>query len=186
MAERPIAGALKAPEGQPSGGSNPSLAALERSEMSIGQVAVLLAADIAVIVTISVIIGATAPRWPSRWLSSDAGPLHLLSWESVNGYRRLGVAHWSHRLPEWGEVFGGTSKRHLPGTDPVSLRAYRIEVRRAEWVHWLSAVCWLPLVLFNPWWLWLPFAVVVGGVNACFIGILRHNRLRLNRILGGP
>jgi len=27
VAERPIAGALKAPEGKPSGGSNPSLAA---------------------------------------------------------------------------------------------------------------------------------------------------------------
>ena len=30
VAERPIAGALKAPEGQPSGGSNPSLAAKRR------------------------------------------------------------------------------------------------------------------------------------------------------------
>jgi len=154
--------------------------------MSVGQIAVLLVIDIVVIVLISVAIGASAPRWPATWLSRDSGPLRLYSAESVNGYRRLGVARWSHRLPEWGELFGGTSKRHLPGTDPVSLRNYRIEVRRAEWVHWLSAVCWVPLVFFNPWWLWLPFAIVVGGVNACFIAILRHNRLRLNRILGGP
>ena len=57
------------------------------------------------------------------------------------------------------------------------------EVRRAEWVHWASCLTVLPLWFFNPWWLALAFTAVVLGANGLFILVLRHNRVRLLRIL---
>jgi len=62
----------------------------------------LIVTDIAVIVGLSVLIGAVAPRVPSRWLRADVGPLAFLPWESSRRYRRLGVTTLARRLPELG------------------------------------------------------------------------------------
>jgi hypothetical protein len=181
VAERPIAGALKAPEGKLSGGSNPSLAAHGDGgdDVTLG----LIVIDIAVIVGLSVLIGAVAPRVPTRWLLADVGPLAFLPWESSRRYRRLGVTTLARRLPELGGAFGGSSKAQLPGVTPEHLSDYLVEVRRAEWVHWASIAVSLVLFAFNPWWLALTFVVVVAGGNLPFILVLRNNRLRIRGIL---
>ena len=179
VAERPNAGALKAPEGKLSGGSNPSLAAM----IDPGALALLIAVDIALVAGGSIIVGAVAPRCPIGWFGRDRGPLRLTGLDTPRTYRTLGVTTLTRRLPELGSVFGGKSKAALPGTDRASIEEYLREVRRAEWVHWISSLTVFPLWWFNPWWLALAFTVVVVGGNALFMIVLRHNRIRLLRIL---
>jgi hypothetical protein len=139
--------------------------------------------DFAVLVAVIALVGATAPRWPDRWLGLTAWHLPFLPWETPAFYRRLGVPWLAARLPEAGALFGGQSKSALPGTDGPALQRYYIEVSRAEWVHVGSIVGACVLFLFNPWWLalgWVAFAAVANGP---FLAILRNNRLRLQGLL---
>jgi len=96
-----------------------------------------------------------------------------------------GQAIWRprQRLPELGGTFGGESKAQLPGTTHDHLVDYLREVRRAEWVHWLSIAGSFVLLLFNPWWLALAFVIVVTAGNLPFLLVLRNNRLRIRRII---
>lgn len=142
----------------------------------------LIAINVLVIVGISVGIGAWAPHWPASWLAADRFPLTVFWFEKAHHYRRFRVARLRARLPELGQVFGGVSKSALPGTDLASLDRYVQEVRRAEWVHILSCLSPLPLFLINPWWLALAFFIAVVFVNALFLIVLRHNRLRLLQV----
>ena len=141
----------------------------------------LVVADIAVIVGISVAAGALAPRIGRRVLTRDLLP--LLPGESASLYWHLGAHRLAEQLPELGAALGGRSKRELPGLDVGSLQAYLVEVRRAELVHLASCLSPLALIVFNPWWLTLAFAIVVLAVNAPFLIVLRHNQARLERIL---
>ena len=143
----------------------------------------LVAVDIVIVVTVSIGAGAWAPRWRGAWLRRDIVPLALWPWETPAFYRRIGVVGLARRLPELGSTFGGESKSQLPGRTPAELDAYLVEVRRAEWVHWISVASPLLLFAFNPWWLALAFVVVVTLGNLPFILVLRHNRVRLKRIL---
>jgi hypothetical protein len=145
--------------------------------------ALLIVIDILVVAGISIGVGAWAPRWPNSWLRHDPFPLALGAWESVEFYRGLGVPRLARRLPELGGTFGGESKSQLPGTTHDHLTDYLREVRRAEWVHWLSIASSLVLVLFNPWWIALAFVMVVTAGNLPFILVLRNNRLRIRRII---
>jgi glycosyl-4,4'-diaponeurosporenoate acyltransferase len=142
----------------------------------------LVGVDLAVVLVVTLAVGATAPRWPGRWLSRDRGPLRLSRMDDERTYRRFGVHTWGRRLPEAGGVFG-SSKRHLSGGSREALAAYLVEVRRAEWVHWLSLVGLGPLAAFNPLWLWTVFAVIAIAVNAPFVVVLRRNRVRVLRLL---
>ena len=144
---------------------------------------VLVVADIAVIVGLSIGIGALAPRCPARWFTRDPFPLHLMPWETRTFYRRLGVPALAKRLPELGEAFGGQSKAELPGQSRADLVGYLGEVRRGEWVHWASIATCLPLFAFNPWGLALFFLLGVALGNLPFILILRNNRRRLLAIV---
>ena len=151
--------------------------------MAVADLAWAVVLSIAIGLAVSVGIGATAPRWPSRWLRRDVGPLVLTRFDTPVVYRRLHAGAWSQRLPELGAAFGGRSKRALPGHAPTDLEAHLVEARRAEWVHWLSMLSLLPVALVGPWWLWLAFAAVVVAVNLVFILVIRFNRVRLTSIL---
>lgn len=145
--------------------------------------ALLVVVDLVVVIGVSVLIGATAPRWPARWLSADPVPLRRLPWESPAFFRRLRVSRWARRIPELGGTFGGESKDALPGHTGDALAAYLLEVRRAEWVHWGSVLGSVVLFAFNPWWLALAFVVAVSVGNLPFLIVLRNNRFRIQRIL---
>jgi glycosyl-4,4'-diaponeurosporenoate acyltransferase len=151
--------------------------------MDMGALARLIVIDILVICVTAIVIGGSAPRWPTRWLQRDRGPLTLTRYDTVDRYRRLGVTWWVRVLPEGGSWLGGKSKSTLPGRDVESLQSYLVEVRRGEWVHWLMMFAWLPLVFFNPWWLTALFAVAVFCLNAVFLLVLRYNQLRLTALL---
>ena len=132
----------------------------------------------------AIAIGATAPRWPARWLTHDHGPLRLLPGDTLARYEQLGARRLKRFFPEWGAVFGGLSKDIPPDLgDAPSIRAYLVEVRRAEWVHWLSMLAWLPLPVFQPWWLALAFLVPTTLVNGMAEVILRYNKMRLYLLL---
>jgi len=80
-------------------------------------------------------------------------------------------------------MFGGRSKREVPGRDVEALQDYLVEVRRAIWVHVLSMFTWLPLLAFNPWGLSVAGAVIAVVINLPFLIILRGNNARLARML---
>lgn len=151
--------------------------------MSVEELARLIVLDALIVAVWTIAVGATAPRWPARWLHSDTGPLRLRSFDAPTTYTRLRVRRWGSRLPEAGAAFGGSSKRALPGRDPRDLKAYLVEVRRAEWVHWLSMLSIVPILAIGPWWLALAFSAVILLVNLTFVIILRHNRVRLLALL---
>lgn len=149
----------------------------------MARLVVLVVVDIVVVVTASIVVGAWAPRWPVSWLGHDTFPLTRMPWETPAFFRRIGAASLARRLPELGSTFGGASKSALPGTAARDLQGYLREVRRAEWVHWLSIASTLVLFIFNPWQLALVFVVGVAIGNLPFILVLRNNRFRLIRIL---
>ena len=152
--------------------------------MTMSGLVLRIVIDIFVVVALSVLIGAVAPRWSAGWVSRDRGPLHLTRLDTPRTYRRIGIHGIKDKLPEFGSIFGGQSKGQLPGSEAEQLALYARELRRAEWVHWISMLTWIPLAFFNPWWLTLAFAIAVIAVNAPFVLTLRYNRIRILRIAG--
>lgn len=129
---------------------------------------------------LSVGVGLTAPHWPQRWLDRDVGPLHLTRWDTRERYERLGVRRLKRLYPEGGAWAGGESKARLPSLrDASGVRRYIVETRRAEWVHWIACLSWIPAAFFVPWWLTLALAIVTLTVNLIPIAIVRYNRVRL-------
>ena len=150
----------------------------------MGELLAQLFGGIAVVALLSVAVGLTAPHWPDRWLSRDAGPLHLTRWATRERYERVGVLWWKRRFPEGGDWAGGESKNQLPDLqDRQAIAGYIVETRRAEWVHWVACLSWLPTLFFAQWWLVLVLAVLTLIVNAIPTSIVRYNRLRLYRVL---
>ncbi len=147
------------------------------------QIGRLIAINMVIVVGWSLLVGATAPRWPDRWLDRDRGPLRLTQWDRSTVYRRIGAVRLSKLVPDGGTWFGGRSKDAVPRRDPDALRRFLRESRRAEWVHLLSLLGWLFLPWFNPWSLSLIFAVAVLLANLPSLVIVRHNRLRVTRML---
>ncbi len=152
--------------------------------MAMSGLVLRIVIDIFIVVALSIAIGAMAPRWPTRWLDRDRGLLRLTRLDTPRSYRRLGIHAIKDRLPELGSIFGGQSKGQLPGSEADHLALYARELRRAEWVHWISMLTWIPLAFFNPWWLTLAFAIAVIIGNAPFVLIVRYNRMRVLRIAG--
>ena len=139
--------------------------------------------DFLILVACALLIGFIAPRCPDRWFARDVGPLRLTRWDRVQVSRRIGIPWFAKGLPEGGSWMGGESKSSLFGIDADSLRAYLIEVRRGEWVHFISAFTFLIIVPFNPWQLIVLWFCIVFIGNFVFFFVLRYNQVRLTSIL---
>ena len=151
--------------------------------MDTGSAAVLLLVDFLVLVAMALTIGFIAPRCPDRWFARDIGPLKLTRFDTVRRYRLIGIPWFAKWLPEGGSWMGGESKASLYGIDAASLEAYLVEVRRGEWVHFLSAFTFIPLVLWNPWWAMVIWFLIVGVGNMVFFLVLRYNQVRITQLL---
>jgi len=151
--------------------------------MTLSEYVLLGVIDIAVIAGLSIAIGATAPRWPDRLLTRDTWLTKPRRWETPRFFRALRAPWLASALPEFGTMFGGESKRSVPGRDAASLQRYLLEVRRANWVHTFSMFTWLPLLAFNPWGMTLAGAVIAVVINLPFLIVLRGNNARLSRML---
>lgn len=136
--------------------------------------------------TVSVVVGWWANRWPADRLDRP-GPLTTLrGWERGGAFwqRTLRVSRWKDRTPEAGALFAsGHSKRHLRARSTEGLVHFRRETIRAERVHWLILAS-TPIHL-----LWCRPTVAAGMVvfglvaNLPFIVIQRFNRGRLVRLI---
>ena len=134
----------------------------------------------------SALIGWSASRWPEDRLSVTGPFTTLRGWEDQGllWQRTTRVRRWKDRLPETGGLFGGLSKRALPGRSTEALERFRVETIRAERVHWLLMASW-PLHL-----LWCRPLVAAGmlvfaiGFNAPFVVVQRFNRGRIDMLLG--
>ena len=146
------------------------------------RLAFLIVIDIVIVAGISIGVGATAPRWRGKWLTRDSGPLHLAPWETPQFFRAMKTHKLAKSLPELGAAFGGAAKDQLPSRDVAHIDLYLIELRRAEWVHWISLFSWIPIAFFNPWYLTVVFVAIQISGNTSFLLILRHNRQRLMAI----
>ena len=151
--------------------------------MTVGSSALLLLVDFLILVALAITIGFIAPRCPNHWFAHDVGPLRLTRWDTPRLYRRLGIPWFSKWLPEGGSWLGGESKSSLYGIDAASLEAYLVEVRRGEWVHFLSAFTFLVVVPFNPWQFILLWFLIVGVGNMVFFMVLRYNQMRITSLL---
>lgn len=154
--------------------------------MDVARLLGLVCVDIATVSLVSVAIGATAPRWPTTWLQRDVGPLRLTRWDTSANYRRLGIPRLARVLPEAGSAFGGQSKKDLPRRTPEQARAYLVEARRGELVHWASMTGLIPVAVISPAWMTALFVLITGTVNATFIAILRNGRVRALERLAEP
>jgi glycosyl-4,4'-diaponeurosporenoate acyltransferase len=142
-----------------------------------------LVADIVVWAVWGTVAGWGASRVPRRWLARDTWLTRLRAWErGGRAYERIGIRRWKDRLPEAGAVFGGATKRRLPGRTAGALEAFAVETRRAEYVHWAVPA---PIVLFplwNPWPLTVVMAVYAFAANGPCLTVQRYNRGRLARV----
>ncbi|MDQ6948731.1 MAG: hypothetical protein M3256_21360 [Actinomycetota bacterium] len=128
----------------------------------------------------SVVTAVVGARWSMSRVGRD-GPLTTLRSIEAGGrlYRRLGIRHWKRWLPDAGRFVGGRPKSLDRRLDPNGWTALAAETRRAERVHWLSALAlpvtalWSHGVLLGAM---VAYAVVANG--PC-IAAQRYNRLRL-------
>lgn len=145
----------------------------------------VLVLNVAFWVGSEMLAGYRAARLSLADLERDHRLLRLRAFEADGRWyeRRLRIRSWKDRLPEAGTVFGGMTKRTLPGRTDADLSRFDLETRRAERAHW-SSMLGLPLVV-----LWNPLAGVVLMVgfgltfNLPFIVIQRYNRARIDRVL---
>ena len=130
----------------------------------------------------SAFVGWRASRWSLDRVGRTGPVTQLRGWEDRGRFwqRTTRVRRWKDRLPEAGEIFGGISKKALPGRSTEALEGFRAETIRAERVHWLVMASW-PLHL-----LWCRTPVAAGmlvfavGFNAPFIVVQRSNRGRID------
>lgn len=151
--------------------------------MDTGALLRLSVVDLVILAACAVLVGFIAPRCPDAWFDRDRGPLKLTRWDRVAAYRRIGIPWFARWLPEGGSWLGGESKKSLFGIDVESLNAYLVEVRRGEWVHFVSAFTFFIIVPFNPWQLILLWFLIVFVGNMVFFFVLRYNQLRITSLL---
>lgn len=135
---------------------------------------------------ISVAVGYTCHRLPTRAFDHDTALTRLRPWEAGGrAYERhLRIVRWKDRMPEAGAAFaGGFSKKHTPGRGPGMLERFVVETRRAETTHWAILACWPLFFLWCRWNVALVMGVYALAANVPCILIQRYNRARLLRIL---
>jgi len=136
---------------------------------------------------ISIVAGWRGRTLEPAALARDRAVLRLAPFERTGGgawYRhRLRIHRWKDRLPDAGPLFGGQSKRHLPGRSAGSrtarLGSFSLECRRAELVHWWILGSTPLFALWNSPGLFAAMVVYAVALNVPCIAVLRYNRVRL-------
>jgi hypothetical protein len=136
---------------------------------------------VAVLVVWSLALGWWASRLPRDRLHGRP----VASREIRFDERALRITQWKDRLPEFGAVFGGLSKRQLPSVGPrrERLALFAEESRRAEIVHALAP---LPTPLaFAVLDRRVAAVIVVGALasNLPCLLVARYNRGRIEAML---
>lgn len=125
----------------------------------------------------------TAVGWAASRIPADRLPSTPLHREERLLYERLRVRRWKHRLPDAAGVFGGATKRRLPGLGPSGLASYEAEARRAELVHLVVPLALGAFPLWNPWPLTVVMAAYAVAANGPCLIAIRYNRWRIREVL---
>lgn len=138
-----------------------------------------------IIVGITGIFGAVAPRVPNERFSHDGWLGRVRPWETPRRYRRIGAQWLVGVMPDAGETMGGTTKSRLPEAADGGVDRYLIEVRRAEWVHTWSMISWIPLWPIALVWPSFTVSAIVNTaiailVNLPFMIVVRYNHVRID------
>ena len=125
-------------------------------------------------------------RLPSRLFDPGRAIFRIRSWERGGWLygSLLQVRRWKHLLPDAAPWFGGFAKRNLRSADPAFLRTFRVETCRGEAAHYAQIITISLFVLWTPWPAAALIVVYAFLSNLPCIVLQRHNRLRLERILG--
>lgn len=124
-------------------------------------------------------------RMPAAWFRPGTRPFRRWPGERLWIYEQVWrVRSWKDRLPDAAAWFGGFAKRRLDRRDADYLQRFRIETCRGEAAHWAQWIVISGFVIWTPW----PWALVLPGYAAlsnlpCIL-LQRHNRLRLDQVLG--
>lgn len=124
-------------------------------------------------------------RMPAAWFQPRAFPCRPWPGEGRWLYEKLfRVKAWKDHLPDAAGWFGGFAKRSLRKRDKAYLAEFRVETCRGEAAHWAQWIVISGFMLWTPW----PWALVLPAYAAlsnlpCIL-LQRHNRLRLNELLG--
>jgi glycosyl-4,4'-diaponeurosporenoate acyltransferase len=141
--------------------------------------------DAAVWASWGTLVSAVAAKTPDTRFCADGRTTRIREWEDDGRtWERIGVRRWKHVVPDFGPLFGGVAKRHLGSASSVRLEQLLVETRRAELVHWVAPLPALVMPLWNPRWLIVVMLAYAFAANAPCVVIQRHNRARLQRVLG--
>jgi glycosyl-4,4'-diaponeurosporenoate acyltransferase len=125
-------------------------------------------------------------RMPASWFRPASMMFRAWPGESTGFHERVfRVKAWKHLLPDAAGWFGGFAKRSLRGRDPAYLALFRVETCRGEAAHWAQWVVISAFVAWTPWPWALVLPVYAALSNLPCIVLQRHNRLRLQKVLGG-
>ena len=141
-----------------------------------------VAVDAAVWAGWGTFVGWASSRIPTARLDRENVLTRPRPWE-IGRYERLGIRRWKDRLPEAGAVFGGPSKRRLPGRSAAALGAFATETRRAELVHWVVPAAVVVFPLWNPWYLTVVMVAYAVVANGPCVLVQRYNRARIARLV---
>lgn len=145
-------------------------------------VAVLV--DAAVWAGWSTAVGYAAQRLPPDALARDGWLTRIREWEGGgHTWEVVGIRRWKDRLPDFGPVLGGPSKRHLPGCGADELASFAAETRRAELVHWVIPAALPAFALWNPPALLAAMAGYAVAANLPCLLVQRYNRARIEALL---
>ncbi|MCZ3388503.1 MAG: hypothetical protein LH645_05150 [Actinomycetia bacterium] len=146
---------------------------------------VIIAGNVLFWPTWTVLVGYAAQRTPAERFSRDNWLTRPRPYEDDGVWYRdtLQIDRWKSRLPEAGSAFGGFAKRTVSGGNPVVMKRFVVETRRAEHAHWVMVSGAAVTLLWNPWWAAPANLAFAAGGNLPCIAVQRYNRVRLGRAL---
>lgn len=120
-------------------------------------------------------------RLPLRWFETG----HCLAAEGALYDKLLLIKRWKHWLPDGAVWVGGDfAKARLRARDAAYLRRFAQETWRGELCHWAVLACTPVFLVWNPAWTFGIHAAYALVANLPCVLVQRHNRARLQRVLG--
>jgi glycosyl-4,4'-diaponeurosporenoate acyltransferase len=123
---------------------------------------------------------------PIAFFKKDRWLFRIRNWEyRGKAYNRFfKVKKWKSIIPDGGGLFKkGFAKKNLQNSDPLYLKTFMYETKRAELTHWLTIIPAPIFFLWNIWWAGIIMIVYALIVNVPCILLQRYNRARLTSLI---
>jgi len=123
---------------------------------------------------------------PIAFFEKDRWLFRIRNWEyRGKAYNRFfKVKKWKNIIPDGGGLFKkGFAKKNLQYSDPLYLKTFMYETKRAELTHWLTIIPAPIFFLWNIWWAGIIMIVYALIANVPCILLQRYNRARLTSLI---